>query len=105
MPPGSRSPTAPSQQLLTRGFRAIFSDSDIRSRFPTSPVLQCLQIKPLPAQPNAPERYRVVLSDLQNYVQTMLATQANHVIHDGKLTRGCIVRVKEYQKNQIKAKK
>lgn len=35
----------------------------------------------------------------------MLATQANHVIHDGKLARGCIVRIKSFQSNVVKGKK
>lgn len=35
----------------------------------------------------------------------MLATQANHVIHDGLLQRGCIVRIKSYQANEVKGKK
>ena len=34
----------------------------------------------------------------------MLATQANHVIHDNSLTRGCIVRIKTYQANSVKGK-
>lgn len=41
-----------------------------------NPVLQCVQIKPLaPRQPNGPERYRVVFSDVRNFVQSMLATR------------------------------
>ncbi|GMG13997.1 unnamed protein product [Aspergillus oryzae] len=38
------------------------------------PVVQCVQIKPLPPQQNNQERYRAVFSDISNYVQTMLAT-------------------------------
>jgi replication factor A1 len=58
---------------------AVFNDFDnVDKRFPV-PILQCLQIKPLAAQPAAGaaavERYRVVLSDLRNYVQCMLATR------------------------------
>lgn len=91
----------------TPSLRAIFTDqAGAAQRFPV-PVLQCLQIKPLPANPagGGPERYRVVLSDIRNYVQCMLATQANHVIHDNQLQRGCIVRVKSYQPNSVKGKK
>jgi replication factor A1 len=88
--------------------RAIFNTPDqIQSRFAV-PVLQCLQIKPLTAQGQGQgpqERYRVVLSDIKNYVQCMLATQANHVVHDGVLQRGCIVRIKSYQANMVKGKK
>jgi replication factor A1 len=35
----------------------------------------------------------------------MLATQANHVIHDGLLQRGNICRIKGYQANNVKGKK
>ncbi|GAP89554.1 putative replication factor-a protein 1 [Rosellinia necatrix] len=97
------------QQAITQGaLDAVFNDPEhVEQRFPV-PVLQCLQIKPLATQqtPGAPqqERYRVVLSDIRNYVQCMLATQANHVIHDGQLARGCIVRIKAYQANSVKGK-
>ncbi|KAI1081180.1 replication factor-A protein [Whalleya microplaca] len=100
---------AAAQQAITQGaLDAIFNDSvNVDKRFPV-PVLQCLQIKPLAAQQGPggqqPERYRVVLSDLRNYVQCMLATQANHVIHENLLVRGCIVRVKSYQANSVKGK-
>ncbi|CAJ2502861.1 Uu.00g102550.m01.CDS01 [Anthostomella pinea] len=100
---------AAAQQAVTQGaLDAIFHDSDnVEHNFPV-PVLQCLQIKPLAAQQGPggaqPERYRVVLSDIRNYVQCMLATQANHVIHEDKLVRGCIVRIKSYQANAVKGK-
>ncbi|KAL7622995.1 Replication factor A protein 1 [Parahypoxylon ruwenzoriense] len=97
---------AAAQMSITQGaLDAIFNDGDnAGQRFPV-PVLQCLQIKPLAAQPDQQaDRYRVVLSDLRNYVQCMLATQANHVIHNGSLARGCIVRIKSYQANSVKGK-
>lgn len=72
------------------------------------PVLQCLQYKVLEAKagvPGAAERYRVVLSDIDNFVQCMLATQANHVVHDGLLEKGCIVRMKQYQAQSLRGKR
>lgn len=57
------------------------------------------------AKTGGPDRYRVVLSDGDNYVQCMLATQANHVVHDGKLVKGCILRLKTYSSNSVKGKK
>lgn len=90
------------------------------------PVLQCVQIKPLgPQGEGNAERFRVVLSDVNNFVQSMLATrkypprvktvtprsaltkflEANHVIHDGKLKKGSIVRLKQYQANAVKGKR
>ena len=95
---------------LTSSFLSsvIFSDPEKgKEQFPV-PIFQCLQVKPLGNQQpggTGGERYRVVLSDMDQYVQTMLATQASHVVHDGKLVRGCIVRVKSYQANSVKGKK
>lgn len=56
-------------------------------------------------QPGGGDRYRIVLSDIDNYVQCMLATQANHVVHDGKLVKNCILRLKSAQSNSVKGKK
>lgn len=50
----------------------IFDDS--KPTFP-EPVVQCVQIKPLPPQQNNTARFRAVFSDTTNYVQTMLATR------------------------------
>lgn len=51
---------------------AIFDETKDQVR---EPIVQCVQVKPLPPQPGHPERYRAVFSDIANYVQTMLATR------------------------------
>jgi hypothetical protein len=51
---------------------AIFDQTQPQVR---EPIVQCVQIKALPAQPGQAERYRAVFSDIANYVQTMLATR------------------------------
>ncbi|KUI74181.1 Replication factor A protein 1 [Cytospora mali] len=91
---------------ITRGaLNAIFSEPERAAAQYPVPVLQCLQIKPLAAQqPGGGERYRIVLSDIDNFVQCMLATQANYVVHDGKLVKNCILRIKSFQSNSVKGK-
>ncbi|KAL2011853.1 hypothetical protein VTN00DRAFT_4571 [Thermoascus crustaceus] len=81
---------------------AIFDNTKVAER---EPIVQCVQIKPLPPQQNNQERYRAVFSDISNYVQTMLATQANHFVTDGLLRKGCFVRLKSFQANSVKGKK
>ncbi|KAL4901967.1 hypothetical protein BDW74DRAFT_68957 [Aspergillus multicolor] len=71
----------------------------------SEPIVQCVQVKPLPPQANNQERYRVVFSDITNYVQTMLAIQANHFVTEGLLRKGCFVRLKQFQANSVKGKK
>jgi len=102
---------------------AIFDPSKPQVR---EPIVQCVQIKALPAQPGQAERYRAVFSDIANYVQTMLATrmfivlrcsskkscllmyffqEVNPVVVDGSLRKGSFVRLKSFQSNSVKGKK
>lgn len=69
------------------------------------PVVQCLQIKPFHPTENKPDRYRVVVSDLDNYAQGMLATQANFHIQNGSLKRGCLLRMINFNASNVKGKR
>jgi replication factor A1 len=102
---------------------AIFNDPVKLQREWPVPICQCVQIKTLGAsgESGAPERYRLVLSDVKNFVQSMLSTrmysiilwqsqsdfyvEANHVVHEGKLKKGSVVRLKSYQANSVKGKR
>ncbi|MCJ1352714.1 MAG: Replication factor A protein 1 [Icmadophila ericetorum] len=70
-----------------------------------NPILQCVQIKPLAATEGTVERFRVVFSDVSNFVQSMLATQANYVIQEGKMKKGSVVRLKAFQSNSVKGRR
>lgn len=61
--------------LLTLG-SAIFNDTDrVIKDFPV-PVCQVVQVKPMGAGVDGQaERFRLVVSDIQNFVQCMLATR------------------------------
>lgn len=60
---------------------AIFNDpATLERQFPV-PVCQCVQIKALSSNTEGgAERYRVVLSDITNFVQSMLATRKMRVV-------------------------
>ncbi|QSZ32520.1 hypothetical protein DSL72_002098 [Monilinia vaccinii-corymbosi] len=93
-------------QITQGALNAIFNDPErVMKDFPV-PVCQVVQVKPMGAGGEGQaERFRLVVSDIQNFVQCMLATQANHAIHDGKLTKGCFIRLKNYQANEVKGKR
>lgn len=91
--------------VLTFYSSVIFNDIDKAAKLFPVPVMQCLQVKPMGASATGGERYRLVMSDGDHYVQAMLATQANHVIHEGKLVRGSFARVKQYNPQNLKGKK
>lgn len=54
---------------------AIFNSESDPNAAASQPILQCVQVKPLAGQQGAPERFRVVFSDIDNFVQSMLATR------------------------------
>ena len=62
------------------------------------PVLQVIDVKKIAAAnagPGTPERYRLVLSDTENYQQAMLATQLNDLVVSGAIKKNTIIRVDE----------
>ncbi|KAF2478108.1 replication protein-like protein A 70 kDa DNA-binding subunit [Lindgomyces ingoldianus] len=94
------------EQAITQGaIRSIFEPGGC---IVACPVMQCVQIKAMESKAgdvNPQQRFRVVLSDIRNFIQTMLATAANEVITDGKLKKGSIVRLLKYNPQQVKEKK
>ncbi|KAK3657502.1 Replication factor A protein 1 [Elasticomyces elasticus] len=86
--------------VISAGQLAIINGGGAR---PDTLVLQCVQIKPMASQQNQ-ERYRVVMNDSCNFIQCMLAQQYNSLITNGKLTKGSLVRVTQYQVNFVKDK-
>lgn len=83
--------------------QAIFQQTPGRVE---QPVVQCVQIKPMQqSNGESSERYRVVFSDSQNYVQTMLATSINDEIHGDRLKKGVVAQLLTYQANYVKGKR
>lgn len=46
-----------------------------------------------------------MFSDIDNYVQSMLASQANWTVQEGKLKKGCFIRLKQFSANIVKGKR
>ncbi|KAL9095454.1 MAG: hypothetical protein Q9165_002325 [Trypethelium subeluteriae] len=83
--------------------------------------MQCLQVRPTPNAQGGPERFRVVFSDINNFIQSMIGTSThlfrdasfihshraamNHYVHDGKLRRGVLVRIKNFIPNTVKGRR
>jgi len=111
-------------QITQGSIAAIFDNTPGRVEYP---ILQCVQVKKINSQEEKigqegktgqegsvqvkkeekknPERYRITLNDVRNWVHSALSITANGLVHSGSLKRGCIVRLKGYQANAIKEKK
>ncbi|KAI5776609.1 hypothetical protein EDC01DRAFT_625059 [Geopyxis carbonaria] len=91
--------------LTVNTFKTVFGTQQPPEQVVPNPILQVLMVKRIAPQPGAPERYRIVLSDSVNFIQAMLATQANPLVQSGDVVKGCIVQLNSYQANLIKEKK
>ncbi|CBY01885.1 hypothetical protein IAQ61_006485 [Plenodomus lingam] len=93
------------EQVITQG--AIKNIFDPNGAPADQPILQCVQIKPMEpkaGEPNPVQRFRVVLSDIRNFIQTMIATTANDIVTSGQLKKGSIVRLLKYNPQRVKDK-
>ncbi|KAK3044849.1 hypothetical protein LTS18_000190, partial [Coniosporium uncinatum] len=89
-------------QAIERGsLQALFNPS---GNPPQTLVVQCVQIKAMDSK-GGDERYRVVFSDVNNFIQSMVATQSNHYVTEGKLKKGSIVRLTRFNPNVVKGKR
>ena len=95
--------------LLTPGSVRALHDADT-APVPgfEQPTLQVLATKPINSTQNAAstvERWRVVLSDGAHFIQAMLATQLNPLVHSGEISKGKLMRVNSYSMSKMKEKK
>jgi replication factor A1 len=74
----------------------------------SQPVVQVLSIKPIApggAQPGQQERFRIIISDGQNYAQSMLATQLNGIVHSGSVGKQSVIRMTQFTVNTVRDKR
>lgn len=92
-------------QLTSGAIKAINANQKPKGN--DYPVVQVLAFKKIQTKTkqNNQDRYRVVLSDGEHFLQAMLGIQQNELIHSGALVTNCIVQLKEYLCNQVQGKK
>lgn len=67
-----------------------------------NPILQVLQVKKATTSSNGvPDRYRMVLSDGQHYMQAMLGTQLNYLPEQEQLIKNSIIKLTNYAVNTV----
>lgn len=72
-----------------------------------NPICQIINIKNVTnnsANAGSPNRYRIIVSDGECYIQGMLATQLNHMIENNQLGTNNIVRINQFITNIVKGK-
>ncbi|KFA75618.1 hypothetical protein S40288_05933 [Stachybotrys chartarum IBT 40288] len=93
------------ESALSRGAvdTIVNNFEEIYKQFPT-PILQVLILKQGNPTPQGIARWRVTLSDGQQVLSALLATQTHHLIQEEKLVRHCIVRLDQFTKQNANGK-
>uniref|UniRef100_A0A6U3S1P3 Replication protein A subunit n=1 Tax=Ditylum brightwellii TaxID=49249 RepID=A0A6U3S1P3_9STRA len=88
---------------LTRGAVRTLAQTDGHNSMPSfMPVVQIIHVKKVETPGGAgSERFRAIISDGQHYVQGMLATQLNHLVHSNQIMENSIVKVDEFMNNLV----
>ncbi|XP_027360688.1 replication protein A 70 kDa DNA-binding subunit A [Abrus precatorius] len=90
---------------LTEGAILMMCDNNFSSE-ELMPVLQVIELKQVQSQQNsATERYRLALSDGSHYLQGMLATQKNELVHSGRLQKGSVIKLTQFICNVVQNRK
>ncbi|GMK57399.1 hypothetical protein CspeluHIS016_0402330 [Cutaneotrichosporon spelunceum] len=88
---------------LTAGFcREMYNSADTPEG---NPILQVLSIKRIQAANSNTDRFRVILSDGQYFVQSMLATQLNNLVEDESLKKNVVIKLTQFVTNTVQNKK
>ena len=84
------------QNILTRGFVSqIWQIGDFKSQFFHAPAVQILDIKKIVTS-SRQERYRLILSDGEYYIQAMLATESSYMVVNKILTKYSLIRLNQF---------
>jgi replication factor A1 len=92
---------------LTTGIcqRLQESAEDDLTPYDTEPIVQFLSVKKVVGQNNNPDRYRAVMSDGQYWVQSIFATQMNHLVEEDLVGKNAIVRLDKFSCNHVQGKR
>ncbi|KAI8136441.1 replication factor-A protein [Fennellomyces sp. T-0311] len=91
--------------MLTKNAIKILYEGDENVPKPENPVLQVINVKSIQGQNSSTTRYRVILSDGDNYMQAMLCSALGHLGEEGAIPRGSIIRLTECNVSNINNRK
>ncbi|KAG8887602.1 Replication factor A protein 1 [Tulasnella sp. 332] len=94
-----------SQGIISRIMQAYDKTPREFLNGPTEHVLQVLSVKPVPAKGDQVQRNRLIISDGVCFAQSMLATQANHLVDSGQISKFTIIKVANYSISPLNDKR
>lgn len=98
-----------SAHQLTAGVCSRLNEQELSEEVLASkPVVQILSVKKVgnsQSSATALDRYRIIVSDGEMFLQSMLATQLNHYVDEGLINKNTICRLDKFTSNMVQEKK
>ena len=80
--------------------------SDDDELFNMQPTVQLLSFKKIPPTSGpSVDRYRVIVSDGEHFLQSMLATQMNYIVEEDQIGKGAIAVIEKFSVNLVQGKR
>ena len=80
-------------------------DDDILESKPTVQFLSFKKVPPTTGAAANVDRYRIIVSAGEHFLQAMLATQLNHLIEEGQIKKHSIAVVEKFSCNLVQGKR
>ncbi|TBU42066.1 replication factor-a protein [Dichomitus squalens] len=93
---------------LTAGICTRINDnvSEDDQLFNIQPTVQLLSFKKIPPTSGpTQDRYRVIVSDGEHFLQSMLATQMNYIVEEDQIAKGTIATIEKFSVNLVQGKR
>lgn len=99
------------EHQLTAGVCSRLNDVELSDDLTNSmPIVQILSVKKVGSvnssgAASTPDRYRIIVSDGESFLQSMLATQLNHFVDEGQINKNTICRLDKFTCNMVQEKR
>ncbi|OBZ69131.1 Replication factor A protein 1 [Grifola frondosa] len=81
------------------------ADDDILNCSPTLQFLSFKKVTPNAGSSTNVDRYRIIVSDGEHFLQAMLATQLNHLVEEGQIIKQTIAIIEKFTCNMVQGKR
>lgn len=81
--------------------------NELEALWSSEPTVQILSIKKVgpTSGPAATDRYRIIVSDGEFFLQAMMATQLNRFVEEGHVGKNTVVVIEKFTCNYVQEKK
>jgi len=91
--------------ICLRLHNAVVGDADLFNSGHTVQLVSIKKVVPLSDTAPAIDRYRIIFSDGEHFLQAMLATQLNELVNDERISKNTVAIIEKLTCNYVQGKR